>query len=481
MTRGLFAEDERDRINAFDWNFVAQGPPSGPAALQTQGEFGPCAVSDDGRTGAPPQTRRARKAARLESEPCATVSIGQVMRSGGFDVVIGNPPYGVEHSPSEVNYLRGHYPEAEQFPDSYCLFMIKALQLIRTGGFVSLIVPNTFCDLENCQLFRKWLLGHNTLEHIWQTGWAFKAAVVDTLVFVATNHPSGANSGVSIVVGQRQYERRTKEFLANDLSKIDYRNTKAMAEFLQKVESGVIPLGEIAITNAGVKMYEKGKGNPPQTEKTMRDRPFSMAGACPKGWRPLYRGEDISRYHISAAGEFVNYGPWLAAPRKPELFESPKILMRRTDYRLMASLELDSAVCVNSCHVIKLKSNQDRGLSYGYILGLLNSRLLQKAFELKNPQMVGKVFAEIKVIYVERLPIRPINFSDPTDKARHDKMVELVDRMLELNKQKHSGKLAPSQMDRVDREIAATDAEIDNLVYELYGITNEERRIIEGT
>jgi hypothetical protein len=81
---------------------------------------------------------------------------------------------------------------------------------------------------------------------------------------------------------------------------------------------------------------------------------------------------------------------------------------------------------------------------------------------------------------MEKVPIRPIDFSDPADKARHDKMVELVDRMLELNKQKHSGKLAPSQLDRVDREIAATDAQIENLVYDLYGITDEERKIIEG-
>jgi hypothetical protein len=59
-------------------------------------------------------------------------------------------------------------------------------------------------------------------------------------------------------------------------------------------------------------------------------------------------------------------------------------------------------------------------------------------------------------------------------------MVELVDRMLEMNKQKHSGKLAPSQVERVDREIAATDAEIDDLVYEPYAIMDEERRIILG-
>jgi hypothetical protein len=58
-------------------------------------------------------------------------------------------------------------------------------------------------------------------------------------------------------------------------------------------------------------------------------------------------------------------------------------------------------------------------------------------------------------------------------------MVELVDRMLNLNKQKHSGQLAPSQVERVDREIITTDAEIDNLVYELYSITGEERKVIE--
>jgi hypothetical protein len=59
-------------------------------------------------------------------------------------------------------------------------------------------------------------------------------------------------------------------------------------------------------------------------------------------------------------------------------------------------------------------------------------------------------------------------------------MVALMDRMPEMNKRKHSGKLAPSELERIDREILATDTEIDNVVYELYGITNEERKIIEG-
>jgi hypothetical protein len=74
-----------------------------------------------------------------------------------------------------------------------------------------------------------------------------------------------------------------------------------------------------------------------------------------------------------------------------------------------------------------------------------------------------------------------VNVLNRAEKAIHDRMVSLVDRMLELNKSKHSGKLAPSQLDRLEREIAATDQEIDHLVYELYSITEEERKIIEGT
>jgi hypothetical protein len=122
------------------------------------------------------------------------------------------------------------------------------------------------------------------------------------------------------------------------------------------------------------------------------------------------------------------------------------------------------------------------GVGDPYLLGILNSRLCWFAisnisipFGIRGGQYRYRLFDQ----YMGKVPIRPINFSDPADKARHDKMVALVERMLELNKKKHSGKLAPSELDRVEREIAATDAEIDNLVYEVYGITQQERKIIE--
>ena len=77
------------------------------------------------------------------------------------------------------------------------------------------------------------------------------------------------------------------------------------------------------------------------------------------------------------------------------------------------------------------------------------------------------------------MPIHLPNVHDPADKARHDKLVALVDQMLELHNQKCSAKLAPSELARIDREIGVTDREVDELVYELYKITYEERRLIE--
>ncbi len=223
-------------------------------------------------------------------------------------------------------------------------------------------------------------------------------------------------------------------------------------------------------------MYEKGKGNPPQTEHTLRDRPYSRTGARPRGWKPLYRGEDVSRYRLARPTEFVHYGEWLAAPRTTDLFESPKILMRRTDDRLMACLEKDSGICVNSCHVIRL--SHEVSFSYEYLLGLLNSRLLQWIFEIQNPQMVGKVFAEVKVVYVERLPIRVISVGTGSERAVGDRLTGLVRRRVSLE-DVITRRRTEQEKDDLERQVAALDRQIDQLVYELYGLTDEEIRIVE--
>ncbi|MEW6216204.1 MAG: TaqI-like C-terminal specificity domain-containing protein [Candidatus Bipolaricaulota bacterium] len=399
--------------------------------------------------------------------------------SPGFDAVIGNPPYGVPFSRPELSYFAARFPQVRKFTDSYLLFMIKGTEVIQLSGLLSMIVPNTFCDLENCEEFRRWLLTRKSLCHIWQTGWAFRAAIVDTLVFLVSKEPPCIGGAVQIRVGERQYQRNTAEFLENALSKVDYRNTRADRAIVSKLSRGTTPLGSLASVRAGVKIYEVGKGIPPQSKSTLKERPFSVRGVCPNGWRPLFRGDDVSRYRLAEPKEFVNYGPWLAAPREPELFMSPKILMRRTDDRLLACIEDDSAVCVNSCHVVKLIGEGGNRLAYLYLLGVLNSSLLQRVFEVQNPQMVGKVFAEVKVVYVERLPIRTIDFSNAADKARHEKMVNLVQSMLDLHKRLATAKTAHEKT-MLERQITATDHQIDQLVHALYGLTADEIKFAEG-
>jgi hypothetical protein len=79
--------------------------------------------------------------------------------------------------------------------------------------------------------------------------------------------------------------------------------------------------------------------------------------------------------------------------------------------------------------------------------------------------------------YIEKLPIYKIDFSIPEEKKIHDRINVLVTKIINLNKQSAR---TPQEQKSIIREIEATDAEIDRLVYELYGLTEEEIKIVEG-
>lgn len=122
--------------------------------------------------------------------------------------------------------------------------------------------------------------------------------------------------------------------------------------------------------------------------------------------------------------------------------------------------------------------NEDNKFSYLYVLGLLNSRLLSAFLKSISTPFRGGYIA-LNRQYIEQLPTRPVNFTDPADVARHDRMVALVEAMLDLHR-----KLAAAVTDQekavLQRQIVATDRLIDRLVYELYGLTEAEVGIVEG-
>jgi hypothetical protein len=113
-----------------------------------------------------------------------------------------------------------------------------------------------------------------------------------------------------------------------------------------------------------------------------------------------------------------------------------------------------------------------------YVLGLLNSKLLDWMVRQTATQMRGGWYS-FESRFIRNLPIRPINFSDSADKARHDHMVALLEKILDLHKRKAAAGSA-GEAERLQRLIDDTDAQIDALVYTLYGLTEDEIWVVEG-
>ncbi|PKG31052.1 TaqI-like C-terminal specificity domain-containing protein, partial [Methanoregula sp.] len=132
--------------------------------------------------------------------------------------------------------------------------------------------------------------------------------------------------------------------------------------------------------------------------------------------------------------------------------------------------EIGNYYCANTGYFIV--NNQK------YLLGILNSRLITFYYSQLAALLRGG-YLRFFTQDLAKIPIRTINFSDPADKSRHDRMVQLVTIMLDLNK-----KLQDARVDHdktlLQRQIEATDGAIDALVYELYGLTAEEIKIVEG-
>jgi hypothetical protein len=122
--------------------------------------------------------------------------------------------------------------------------------------------------------------------------------------------------------------------------------------------------------------------------------------------------------------------------------------------------------------------SEDCSLKPEYVLGLLNSKLLFWRLRTMSNLFRGGWITCTKQYFGE-LPIRVIDFSDRTEKACHDRMVTLVEQMLALQRQQSAAR-TPQEKTTLERQIAATDAQIDRLVYDLYGLTEEEIKIVEG-
>ena len=375
-----------------------------------------------------------------------------------------------------------HHQDYQQ--DLYLLFLEKYSSLLKPYGVLGVIVSNTWMLSVTLQNIRKYLVNDfKWLKILTLPEKVFKATV-DTQVLILERCPFEENSEIQIDIrssGQiANYQVLSGKSIPRDGSPINIIASQVAKSLYDKIRQASLPLSDYCRVFNGVKPFEVGKGNPPQTKEIAQDQPF-VSDKMPsdsKKWMPLLRGTFIQRYKLLwNKNYYIKYGPWLAAPRDPSIFEAPeKIMVRQTGDSIIATIIEKGFVARNNLHIIlTCKANGN----LRYILGLINSKLMDFCYTQINPEK-GEALAEVKLRHVEQLPIYGIDLSNPSEKSRHDQIVLLVDRMLELNLRLSKAK-APDEQVRLERELEATDAQIDRLVYELYGLTEEEIRIVEGS
>jgi len=245
---------------------------------------------------------------------------------------------------------------------------------------------------------------------------------------------------------------------------------------LNKCEHNSIPLEECAEFSLGLTPYDKYKGH---TQEQINNKVFHADRKKDETFKKLLAGNDVMRYFVRWNGEeWISYGPWLGAPREQRFFTEKRILVKQiidwTSKRIWATITEDELY--NTQNAFNLLPKQ--GWSHEYLLGILNSRLMTFYHRKKYLDEFKMRFQKILIKDCRRLPIYNINLSNPNHKSRHDKMVKLVRNMLE-NTKKIMDIKSSNEKQILQRQIDATDQQIDEIVYTLYGLNKKEIAIIE--
>ena len=266
----------------------------------------------------------------------------------GFDVVIGNPPYGYMIPENEQQYFQKIYKYQDYQKDLYLLFLERYEYLLKKNALLGVIVSNTWMQSVTFKNIRKYLSNNYVWLNILLLSKKVFSAVVDTHVLIFRRSECGSLGLYNIKIYNRKnniiqlsHEVRS-DLIQRSGNPINIISSPSEQELIQKInKKSSILLSDICNVYNGIKPFEKGKGEPPQSEKIVTEKPYVREGGKPgKNWSPLLRGKFIRRYiNYWDNNYWILYGPWLAAPRDPIIFSEPlKIMVRQTSDSIIATL-----------------------------------------------------------------------------------------------------------------------------------------------
>jgi hypothetical protein len=382
----------------------------------------------------------------------------------GFDVVIGNPPYLRVRDESEQvrKYYFDHYSVSENQLDLYHLFIERSFAIANKESVQSLIVPNAFLANQNNTRLRKFILDNFSIDRIIEVkDDVFEEASVEVLIFIF-NKPR-VSSFSQYFVAEKGSFRYNNNFDTNAFQNtpnnnftitIDTKRQKIISKILIKS----VKLSDLFNTISGIKEYQVGKGKPPQNNAQVKGRVFNANSKVDDTYLPELRGKNLSKYSFTWESEYISYGEWLAEPRVPDFFEGNKILIRQIPGKesLIASFIKETFVVDQTAYIAKPKSELD----ILFYLGIINSKLLFWYFQNINNEF-DQLFPKIKVKEFNALPVPSMEYASEEISTSVSNILELKDRD---NKS----------------DISQLENQIDQLVYQLYELTEEEIKIIEN-
>ncbi|MBK9094909.1 MAG: N-6 DNA methylase [Anaerolineae bacterium] len=418
----------------------------------------------------------------------------EVMTAGGFDAVIGNPPWGGDID-RELDYFHTRYPATtKEHTDSYKLFVDRGLQLARTGGLISMIIPNTLLRQRRLKDVRSLMLQHKIVALVDLGEDVFEGVVAPSCIYVVEkNHAATDHQTLIIDVARlAKFDRvevlTRKKFQGGAYEQRSFQEN-ADLEFRavpQDTRVPAIALGDfqyLACKDAGINYQRVSVGMREKGKSDLANRLLYEGERQKDDDKMFWKGTDINRYWIAEATSRFCRPYYQRFVRDNEVVHlgqkvynaTPKILLRQTADRIIATIDYQGVWFGRSIIAIVPSDKSDYRIEY--FLGVLNSRYFEWLYE-RTVQETGRVFAQVKLSKLKQLPIRTINFTDPADAARHDRMISLVTQMLDLHK-RLAAEGIPHEKAALQRRIEATDRQIDALVYELYGLTDAEIAVVE--
>ena len=452
----------------------------------------------------------------------------EIFANGGFDIVVGNPPYGVNFDDKTKKYLL-EFDKLVPDYEIYIYFISLYRKILKNNGYLSYIFPNTFLSTLFGKKYRENLFNTITVKEIidLSNDNTFVDASVRTIIFSFKNILE--NSDIKFLKTRDKTFYSFKDYLKNEvmenienIASLFFQNKKEK-EIISKIKNNQ-KLADFFEVSQGLIPYDKYRGH---DEYTIKNRIWHSNVKKDETYKKELKGEDVKQYLLNWNNElWISYGEWLAAPRERKFFVNKRILIREiTKDKLFACYTEEEFY--NTPSLINVINEKDI-LELKYILTIINSKLLGWYHNKTSPKANKGLFPKILVNDVRNLPLVNISLE------KQQSFIEKADKMLSLNRElqdlsqkfqrmllrkfdleKLSTKLQEwylldfsdfikelkrlkvklslsqeseweeyfleekSKAIAVDSEIKNTDKEIDSMVYRLYDLTDEEIKIIE--